>query len=236
MKPSQEAAPLQWQRSVTPAYTVYFAGALFTHKDLLGNALLASAIEEYAARRYVCVLPQHFDQTTAAAVDIRNQDLLQLMTCDLALFNFDGTDLDAGTVVEFIFAKCLDIPAVLLRTDFRAAGDQPTAGDAWNLMCSFYPRTKVVQLNAMAWYQQARHAGGTPYEVAQRLCQRLAVVVVENLDAVRSEPPVAKGPQAEIERRYQWALRFPGSGFDTYGAAPGFVTQLVAEKGKKGLV
>ena len=221
---------------MAPAFTVYFAGAQFTHKDLLGNALLASAIEEYAARRYVCVLPQHFDQTTVAPVDIRNQDLLQLMTCDLALFNFDGTDLDAGTVVEFMFAKCLDIPAVLLRTDFRAAGDQPTAGDAWNLMCSFYPRTKVVQLNAMAWYQQARHAGGTPYEVAQRLCQRLAVVVVENLDAVRSEPPVAKGPQAEIERRYQWALRFPGSGFDTYGAAPGFVTQLVAEKSKKGLV
>jgi hypothetical protein len=188
------------------------------------------------ARRYVCVLPQHFDQTTVAAVDIRNQDLLQLMTCDLALFNFDGTDLDAGTVVEFMFAKCLDIPAVLLRTDFRAAGDQPPAGDAWNLMCSFYPRTKVVQLNAMAWYQQEWHAGGTPYEVAQRLCQRLAAVVVENLDAVRNEPPVTKGPPAEVEQLYHWALRFPGSGFETYGAAPTFVTQLVAEKAKKGLI
>ena len=55
---------------------MYFAGALFTHKDLLGNALLASAIEAYAASRYVCVLPQHFDQTTVEAVDIRNQDLL----------------------------------------------------------------------------------------------------------------------------------------------------------------
>jgi nucleoside 2-deoxyribosyltransferase len=221
---------------MTSAYTVYFAGALFTHKDLLGNALLASAIEEYAAQRYVCVLPQHFDQTTVGAVDIRNQDLLQLMTCDLALFNFDGTDLDAGTVVEFMFAKFLDIPAVLLRTDFRAAGDQPESADAWNLMCSFYPRTKVVRLNAMTWYQQARHAGGTPHEVAQRLCRRLAVVAVENLDAVRSEPPVAKSPQVEIAQLYHWALCFPGSGLDTYGAAPGFVTQLVAEKGKKGLV
>jgi hypothetical protein len=135
-----------------------------------------------------------------------------------------------------MFAKFLDIPAVLLRTDFRAAGDQPEAGDAWNLMCSFYPRTKVVQLNAMAWYQQARHASGTPHEVSQRLCQRLAAVVVENLDAVRSEPPVAKGPQAKIEQLYHWALRFPGSGLDTYGATPGFITQLVAQKGKKGLV
>jgi nucleoside 2-deoxyribosyltransferase len=221
---------------MTSAYTVYFGGALFTHKDLLGNALLASAIEEHAAHRYVCVLPQHVDQTTVAAVDIRNQDLLQVMTCDLALFNFDGTDLDAGTVVEFMFAKFLDIPVVLLRTDFRAAGDQPGAGDAWNLMCSFYPRTKVVQLHAMAWYQQARHAGGTLHEVAQRLCQRLAIVVIENLDAVRREPPVTQGSQAEVERLYHWALRFPGSGFETYGAAPAFVTQLVAAKGKKGLL
>ena len=158
------------------------------------------------------------------------------MTCDLALFNFDGTDLDAGTVVEFMFAKFLDIPAVLLRTDFRAAGDQPGAGDAWNLMCSFYPRTKVVQLNAMAWYQQARHAGGTLHEVTQRLCQRLAVVVVENLDAVRRELPLAKGPPAEIERLYHWALRFPGSGFETYGAAPAFITQLVERQEGVGIV
>ena len=48
--------------SVTPAYTVYFAGALFTYKDLLGNALLASAIEAYAASRYVCCCRRHFDR------------------------------------------------------------------------------------------------------------------------------------------------------------------------------
>jgi nucleoside 2-deoxyribosyltransferase len=221
---------------MTTAYTVYFAGALFTHKDLIGNALLASAIDTYSAGRYVCVLPQHLEQTTAQAVDIRNQDLLQVMTCDLALFNFDGTDLDSGTVVEFMFAKCLDIPAVLLRTDFRAAGDQPKDGDAWNLMCSFYPRTRVVQLNAMTWYQQMRHAGGPVHDVILRLCQRIAAVVIDSLDAVRSETPLPKGSLADVERLYQWALRFPGGGLAHYGAAPALVTRLVAEKRQKGLL
>ena len=155
------------------AYTVYFAGALFTHKDLLGNVQLAAAVEEASAGRYVCILPQHFAQTTMPAVDIRNQDLKHVMTCDLALFNFDGTDLDSGTVAEFMFAKFLDIPAVLLRTDFRLAGDQPLPGDAWNLMCSFYPRTRVIQLHAMTEYQQARNAGGTWYDITQRSASAL---------------------------------------------------------------
>jgi nucleoside 2-deoxyribosyltransferase len=217
-------------------YTVYFAGALFTHKDLLGNVQLAAAIEEASAGRYVCMLPQHFAQTTMPAVDIRNQDLKHVMTCDLALFNFDGTDLDSGTVVEFMFAKFLDIPAVLLRTDFRAAGDQPTSGEAWNLMCSFYPRTRVVQLHALAGYQQARHAGGSWQDLTQRFCQSMAALVIESLDAVRSEAPLPKGSPAEVERLYQWALRFPGGNFADYGRDPAFVTRLVTEKGHKGLV
>ena len=54
--------------------------------------------------------------------------------------------LDSGTVVEFVYAKLLDIPAVILRTDFRGGGDQDTDGDAWNLMVSFYPRTRNVTL------------------------------------------------------------------------------------------
>jgi hypothetical protein len=221
---------------MTTPDTVYFAGALFTHKDLLGNALLAAAIEEHSAGRYVCVLPQHLQQTTSQPVDIRNQDLRQVMTCDLALFHFDGTDLDSGTVVEFMFAKFLDMPAVLLRTDFRVAGDQPPDGDAWNLMCSFYPRTQVVRLDAMVWYQQARHAGGTLHDVVARLCQRIATTVIERLDAVRSEAPLPKGSLADVERLYEWALRFPGGGLAQSCNVPPFITDLVAAKRQKGLV
>ncbi len=56
-------------------------------------------------------------------MDIRNVDLKHVMTSDMAIFNFDGANLDSGTVVEFIYAKMLDVPCVLLRTDFRSAGE-----------------------------------------------------------------------------------------------------------------
>ena len=137
-------------------YSVYFAGELFDHKHLIGNAILAEAIECESDGRYACVVPQHLEQATERAVDIRNQDLKQVMACDLGLFNFDGTDLDSGTVVEFMLAKFLDIPSVILRSDFRFSGDQDKDGDAWNLMCSFYPRVRTIGFNAMAWYQEAR--------------------------------------------------------------------------------
>ncbi|HEY7496149.1 MAG TPA: nucleoside 2-deoxyribosyltransferase [Candidatus Tectomicrobia bacterium] len=218
------------------ALSVYFAGPLFSHKDLIGNALLASYIARASADRYVCVLPQDLEQTTARPLDIRNQDLQQVMRCDLALFNFDGSELDSGTVVEFMFAKFLDIPAVLLRSDFRAAGEQGKDGEAWNLMCAFYPRTRIVQFNAMAWYQQARQAGGTFQDILQRFYERIATAVVQSLDAVRHEPPLPKGPAVEVESLYRWALRFPGGGFEASCAASLSLDTLVAEKRAKGLV
>jgi hypothetical protein len=218
------------------ALSIYFAGALFNHKDLLGNAMLASYIEQEAHGRYVCVLPQHLEQTGTRAVDIRNQDLLQVMTCDLALFNFDGTELDSGTVVEFMLAKFLDIPSVILRSDFRAAGDQGQDGNAWNLMCSFYPRTRIVSCHAMEWYQQAHAAAGTLQDTLPRFYQRLAAVVIENLDAVCREAPLPKGSEADLVRLYQWALCFPGGGLAASCADPAFPVTLVTNKRNKGLV
>ena len=57
-------------------------------------------IEQVSQGRYLCVLPQDLEQATERAVDIRNQDLKQVVTCDLGLFNFDGTELDSGTVAH----------------------------------------------------------------------------------------------------------------------------------------
>ena len=96
---------------------------------------------------------QDFEQGSNRKEHIRDQDLKMVMEADLGLFNFDGADLDSGTVVEFIVAKQLDIPSVVLRSDFRNAGDQDAKGDKWNLMCSFYPRTEIVMINGMEWYQ-----------------------------------------------------------------------------------
>jgi hypothetical protein len=88
----------------------------------------------------------------------------------------------------------------------------------------------------MTWYQQTWNAGGPVHDIMLRLCQRIAAVVIDSLDAVRSDTPLPKGSLADVERLYQWALRFPGSGLAHYGAAPAFVTHLVAEKHQKGLL
>ena len=233
-------------------FTVYFAGDLFDHKHLAGNALLAGAVDRRSGGRYACVVPQDLEQATERMVDIRNQDLRQVMACDLGLFNFDGTDLDSGTVVEFMMAKMLDVPSVLLRSDFRASGDQEREGDDWNLMCSFYPRSRKVQFNAMAWYQEARRPvdrpdgpdgtdgtdgpdGPASTDWSGRLYDRIADAVVEALDAVRAEPSTFGGDEARIRAVYEWAARFPGSGFDAACDA-GFVEEVIARKRRRGLL
>ena len=254
-------------------FTVYFAGDLFDHKHLAGNALLAGAVDRRSGGRYACVVPQDLEQATERMVDIRNQDLRQVMACDLGLFNFDGTDLDSGTVVEFMMAKMLDVPSVLLRSDFRASGDQEREGDDWNLMCSFYPRSRKVQFNAMAWYQEARRPverpdgtdgtdgpdgsdgqdgqdgpvgpdgtdgqdgtdGTASSDWSGQLYDRIADAVIEALDAVRAEPSTFGGDEARIRAVYEWAARFPGSGFDAVCDA-GFVEEVIVRKRRRGLL
>lgn len=214
---------------------LYMAGPLFDHKDLIGNALLAASLERIAAGCYSCVLPQDFEVASQRAVDIRNYDLQQLITCDAILCNFDGSELDAGTVVEFMVAKFLDMPAVLLRSDFRAAGDQDKDADPWNLMCSFYPRTHVAQCNALAWYQEARRAGGTLTDSIERFYQRLATFVMTHVEAVCHEPSLPKDQKDDLERLYQWVLTFPGSGFADLCSDPSFIARVVAARRARGL-
>ena len=226
---------------MTTEYTIYFAGELFDHKHLVGNALLAARIERLSDGRYRCILPQDLEQTGSRAVDIRNQDLIGVASCDLALFNFDGTELDSGTVVEFMYAKMLDIPAVILRTDFRGGGDQDTDGDAWNLMASFYPRTRILTLDAMAWYQEARRESDTAEDAGERYHARIASAIIEQLDAVRAEPSLLGDAAPDgVERLYRWALRFPGGGLAERIAAGGSVEdaahRLVSGKQAKGLL
>ena len=222
------------------AYTIYFAGELFDHKHLIGNAILASHVERLSDGLYQCVLPQDLEQTGYRSVDIRNQDLIGVATCDLALFNFDGPDLDSGTVVEFVYAKLLDIPAVVLRTDFRGGGEQKPGGDAWNLMASFYPRTRNVTLNAMAWYQEVSRESDTVADATARYCDRMANVIIEALDAVRAESPHLGAAPDGVEHLYRWALRFPGSGLAERisgdGTLEDAVHQLVSDKLDKGLL
>jgi nucleoside 2-deoxyribosyltransferase len=195
-------------------YTVYFGGELFSTKHLLGNAALAAAIRRRSHGRYEPILPQDFEQRDASAQAIRDQDLRALLGCDLGLFNYDGPELDSGTVVEFLFAKFADIPAVLLRTDFRGAGDQ-AQGDPWNLMTSFYPRTLTVVLDAMAMYQRGlagptapagRKTGSVP--AAQGAIESTADQIIAAFEQVLESPPILTGSLRSAV--YQWLALMPG--------------------------
>jgi hypothetical protein len=209
--------------------------SLFNHKDLTGNALLAEYIEKCSGSKYRCCLPQNVEQHQTTAVDIRNQDITKVLECDLGLFNFDGTELDAGVVVEFMLAKFLDIPAVILRSDFRTCGEKEVGGEDWNFMCSFYPRTRVVKLNAIISYQEAVAESQTLNETVDTYYTRIARMVIESLDSVRTEKPLLKSDQKKLETLYQWALTFPGGGIDKLAPGTSFVDQILAAKIKKGM-
>jgi len=216
-------------------FTIYFGGSLFNHKDLTGNAFLAEHIEKGSDNKYHCCLPQNVEQHQTTALDIRNKDIAKIIECDLGLFNFDGTELDAGVVVEFMLAKFLDIPAVILRSDFRTCGEKEIGGEDWNFMCSFYPRTRIVKINAMLSYQEAVEESQTLNEVFDIYYSRIARLIVESLDSVRTEKPLLKGDQKRLETLYQWALTFPGGGIEKLISNTSFVDQILAAKIKKGI-
>ena len=204
------------------AHTVYFGGELFSAKHLLGNAALAEAVHARSGGRLVPLLPQHLEQRDLSAHAIRDEDLRALLSCDLGLFHYDGPELDSGTVVEFMTAKFADLPAVLLRTDFRRGGDQQPGGEPWNLMSSFYPRTCSVVLDAMALYQERfqrlpagpgdplpeslTHRLGTA--AAQGMIDAVADAVIAALDEVCALPPAL--PASCREAVYEWLALMPG--------------------------
>ena len=216
-------------------FTIYLGGSLFSHKDLTGNALLAEYIEKCSANKYRCCLPQNVEQHQTTALAIRNKDIAKIIECDLGLFNFDGTELDAGVVVEFMLAKFLDIPAVILRSDFRTCGEREIGGEDWNFMCSFYPRTRVVKFNSIQLYQEATEEGQKLNEAFDSYYTTIAQMVIEGLDSVRTEQPLLKGDPKRLETLYQWALAFPGGGIENLFSGASSVDRIVAAKIGKGL-
>ena len=187
-------------------FLVYFAGELFSSKHLVGNAALADSIAKVSNLNFTCVLPQTLEDRGMSAQDIRDKDIVTLIGCDLALFNFDGPELDSGTVTEFMFAKFADIPSLLLRTDFRRAGDQ--GDDPWNLMMSFYPRTRTLCLNSMEIYKEALSTGTSPVQAGQRLVEEVAVATARELELLSKLAPAI--PQELAEPVFRWLSKMPG--------------------------
>jgi hypothetical protein len=207
-------------------FSVYFAGELFSLKHLVGNAALADAIARLSDGRFAVVLPQALEDRAMSARQIRDQDIVALLGCDLGIFNFDGPELDSGTVAEFMFAKFADIPSLLLRTDFRRGGDQ--GGDPWNLMMSFYPRTKTLCLDSLEIYKLNLGRGMSPIKAGQSMVDSVAHAVVKELEMLSQFPPIVTDEL--IEPVFRWISEL--AGFQSSESIEKVMAALTKRKGK----
>jgi nucleoside 2-deoxyribosyltransferase len=174
---------------------VFFAGPLFSQKDLIGNLYLAESIERLSSNKYRCFVAQNKVQQNVTHQRIKDQDLGGVIDSDVALFSFDGSELDSGTVVEFMAAKFLDRPSVVYRTDFRGGSGEEAIDEhsnKWNLMASYYPRTKIIYLNAMVEYQKIYEANRdkSPDVVSKKYSDHIARILLAAMEDVLSEAPI----------------------------------------------
>lgn len=204
---------------------IYFAGGLFDHKELAGNMLLAKKIEQLSAGRYQVLLPQDFESAQTDATSVRNNDYKLLMACDLIVANFDGVELDSGTVAEFCCAKMLDLPAVLFRTDFRNGVERPGAVVPWNLMISAYPRTVNLIINGMD--ELVRH---------DRNLEKYHSSIAEQIIAAMDEVVAMQSllPKEDLLAHYKRTLQLLGGGMSGLFTDEELQT-LIAEKVQNGI-
>lgn len=259
--------PSSTSSNTKPSYTYYHAGPLFNIAELHTNTLLSTAIHTLsstptsATPTFTPLVPQNIEARSTHPHSIRDQDIRALLSCDLALFTFDGTELDSGTVVEFCIAKFADIPCVILRTDFRGGGDQKgesgaetaaAEADPWNLMCSFWPRTEVVRVDSMAAYKAALarsqgrsdeavgenvvsldSVGGGPLRAGEMVLQATAERVVEAMNRVVALPSVM--PKELRESVWRWIALMPGFRDGSSEGEVKAMLEVLREKEGKGL-
>ena len=234
-----ELDPSQHEISHPPqSYTYYHAGPLFTLAELHTNTLLSQAIQRKSRGRFISILPQDLEQRDLSPQSIRDEDLRALLACDLAMFTYDGAELDAGTVVEYMVSKMADIPAVILRSDFRGAGDQGGKGDSWNLMSSCWPRTVGISVDAMLEYKSALSRsmgqGNGTTDPGENMVEEIAQRVIDGFERVLKEPP--RLPKELRESVYHWLALMPGfkNGGDQHNAE--LLAKLCSDKQAKGLL
>jgi nucleoside 2-deoxyribosyltransferase len=210
-------------------YRIYSAGGLFTQDELAMNILIKEAVWRLSNGKFQLFLPQsrELQELDRADVEsyIRNTDLLEVVRADIILVRFDGLELDSGTVVEFMIAKFLGKPTVLLRSDFRRVSFADMC-EPYNLMVKNWPRNVEIQLNSFAiWadiFTEERQVPGysdtlqgmmkAELGTLQKSIDEVAKQVIVGLEAVlEMESPYP----AEYQEVVYQALRYsPGSGFD----------------------
>jgi nucleoside 2-deoxyribosyltransferase len=209
-------------------YIVYSAGGLFTQDELATNVLLKEAVWRLSNGKFQLFLPQSREMQELERSDIeahiRNTDLLEVVKADIVLVRFEGLELDSGTVVEFIVAKSLGKPTVVLRSDFRRTSFGGF-GEPYNLMVKNWPRNVEVQLNSFGlWaelFSKERQAadGGDMFQATMRAelgtvqtsADEIARQVIAGFEAVlEMESPF---PPEYQEVVYQASRFSTGSGF-----------------------
>ncbi len=210
-------------------YTVYSAGGLFTQDELATNVMIKEAVWRLSSGKFLLFLPQsreiqELDRSNLEPF-IRNTDLLEVVKADILLVRFDGLELDSGTVVEYMLAKFLGKPAVILRSDFRTVTFLPECGP-YNSMVKNWPRSVDIHLHSYGtWaelFAEARKSLGSRETLQgfmkaelgtlQQSVDEVAQQVIVALDAViKMESPY---PPEYRELVYQASRYTPGNGFD----------------------
>jgi nucleoside 2-deoxyribosyltransferase len=222
-------------------YTVYAAGGIFTQHDLATNVLIKKSVWKQSDGKYELVLPQskelrELDRPDIAAY-IRNVDLIQVVKTDMFLARFDGLELDAGTVIEFMLAKFLGKATVIMRCDTRRLGGE-SLDEPYNLMVKNWPRTVEIHydslMNYVGGFAQEWETQGNKetyqstveaeYQTVMKGIDEIAKKIIEGLDAVQAMK--SPYPDEYQELAYKLAMYSPGSGF----------YQLLREKELKELI
>ncbi len=211
-------------------YHIYTAGGLFTHDELATNVALKEALWRQSGGKFLLHLPQSKGDEQVEGEDlaltIRNIDLLHVLRADLLLARFDGLELDAGTVAEFMLAKWLGKPTVILRGDSRRMAGHDL-DDPYNLMVRNWPRTVQVHIASLTAYvdrflaaQKQNGVGEADVEAllkaelaaAREGLENMAAQVLTALEAALAMP--SPYPEEDRARVYHLARLAPGGGFD----------------------
>jgi len=210
-------------------YTVYAAGGIFTQHDLATNVFIKDSVWKLSNGKFELVLPQskelrELDRPDIAAY-IRNVDLMHVVKSDLFIARLDGLELDAGTVVEFMVAKFLGKPTVILRCDSRLSGGEGL-DEPYNLMVKNWPRTAEVQYDSLIKFtggcaEEWKKLGNVStfettikaeLKTVMRGIDEIAQIIIGGLDNVLAMKSPYSDEYQEIV--YKIIRHSPGSGFE----------------------
>ena len=191
-------------RSAGGRIRAFFGGELFSSKHLIGNLCLAEALEKVSNGKYKFYLAQNECDQEVTHKAIKDKNSIALSESEVAIFAFEGVEIDSGTVVEFLQAKTLDVPSVVYRTDFRGGSGEAGIDEkrnAWNLMVSFYPRTKIVYMYSILDYRSVYLNAKGELEPAQKVAnaysEYMANIIANAMDEVMASPPLLAPAEKE---------------------------------------